>query len=170
MLNKLAMGVPGLALCGPAMAAQWKLQPVASILAGNSHDLHQWVVALVTFIFVGVFGFMFWSIYAHRKAVGHKAAHFHKNVGVEIAWTVIPMIILVIIAWPVAKSVLAHNDASNADSIRSQCIELCGEDQGFLPIVVRVVSTDDYSRWMAAQRKIAAALADDPKRSYGRTN
>ena len=66
-------------------------------------------------IFIGVFGFMFYSIYAHRKSVGHKAAQFHENTVVEILWTAIPAVILVVIAWPTTKVVVAQKDTSNPD-------------------------------------------------------
>jgi len=113
MLKKLVMGVLGFALCGLAMAAEWNLQPAASKVAADSHWLHEAIVVLVLVLFVGVFGFMFWSCYAHRKSVGHKAANFHQHLGVEIAWTAIPLIILVSIAWPVTKTVIAQKDTSN---------------------------------------------------------
>ena len=241
---------------GSAEAVPWNLQPAASRLAEDIHGLHEWVMVLVTVIFVGVFGFMFWSVYAHRKSVGHKAAQFHENTTVEIIWTVIPLIILVVIAWPVTKTVIAQKDTSNADitvkvtgyqwkwgydyikgegegisfvstlstprdqiegrapkgehyllevdnemvvpigkkvrmlttaadvihswwmpafgakqdaipgfirdlwfkadktgTFRSQCVELCGKDHGFMPIVVRVVSAEDYTKWVAEQKK-----------------
>jgi len=115
MLKKLVMGVLGMALCGLAMAAEWNLQPAASKLAADIQWLHEAVMVLVLVLFVGVFGFMFWSCYAHRKSVGHKAANFHQHFGVEIAWTAIPLIILVIIAWPVTKTVIAQKDSSDAD-------------------------------------------------------
>ena len=70
---------------------------------------------LVTVIFIGVFSFMFWSIYAHRKSKGHKAEQFHENVTVEILWTVIPAIILIAIVVPVTKVVIAQKDTSSAD-------------------------------------------------------
>ena len=113
MLKKLVVGVLGLALCGLAMAAESNLQPAASKLAADIHWVHEAVMILVIVLFVGVFGFMFWSCYAHRKSVGHKAANFHQHLGVEIAWTAIPLIILVSIAWPVTKTVIAQKDTSN---------------------------------------------------------
>ncbi len=116
MLRKLGLGALGLALCGLATAAEWNLQPAASKLAADIHWLHEAVMVLVLVLFVGVFGCMFWSCYAHRKSVGHKGANFHQHLGVEIAWTAIPLIILVIIAWPVTKSVIAQQDTSNADN------------------------------------------------------
>jgi cytochrome c oxidase subunit 2 len=105
----------GALLSGTAMAAEWNLQPPASPIAADIHNVHEYVMLLVTVIFVGVFSFMFWSIYAHRKSKGHKAAQFHENVTVEILWTVIPALILIAIVVPVTKVVIAQKDTSNPD-------------------------------------------------------
>ena len=269
MLKKLMLGALGLALCGVAMAAEWNLQPAASKLAADIHWLHEAVMVLVIVLFVGVFGFMFWSCYAHRKSVGHQASQFHENTTIEILWTVIPAIILVIIAVPVTKVVIAQKDTSNPDvtikvtgmqwkwgydyvkgegegisfvstlstpreqiegrapkgehyllevdnemvvplgkkvrvlttaadvvhswwvpafgakqdaipgfirdiwfradkvgTYRSQCVELCGKDHGFMPIVVRVVSAEDYSKWVGEQKVLSAKSADDETKAY----
>jgi len=56
--------------------------------------------------------------------------------------------------------------AEKTGTFRSQCVELCGKDHGFMPIVVRVVSAEDYTKWVAGQKKLAAASADDPDRNY----
>jgi cytochrome c oxidase subunit II len=269
MLKKLMLGALGLALCSAALAAEWNLQPAASKLAADIHWLHEAVMLLVIVLFVGVFGFMFWSCYAHRKSVGHKASQFHENTTVEILWTVIPAIILVIIAVPVTQVVIAQKDTSNADltikvtgmqwkwaydyvkgegegvsfvsalstprdqiegrapkgehyllevdnemvvpvgkkvrvlttaadvvhswwvpafgakqdaipgfirdlwfkadktgTYRSQCVELCGKDHGFMPIVVRVVPQEDYTKWVGARKALAAKSADDETKAY----
>ena len=105
----------GAALSGTAMAATWNLQPPATVIASDIHSLHEYVMLLVTVIFVGVFGFMFWAIFAHRKSKGHKAEQFHENVTVEILWTVIPAIILIAIVVPATKVVIAQKDTSNPD-------------------------------------------------------
>jgi cytochrome c oxidase subunit 2 len=269
MLKKLMVGALGLALCSAALAVEWNLQPAASKVAADIHWLHEAVMILVLVLFVGVFGFMFWSCYAHRKSVGHKAAQFHENTTVEILWTVIPSIILVIIAVPVTKVVIAQKDTSSpeltvkvtgmqwkwaydylkgegegisfvsalstpreqiegkaakgqnyllevdremvvpvgkkvrvlttaADVIhawwipafgakqdaipgfirdiwfkadktgvyRGQCTELCGKDHGFMPIVVRVVSAEDYTKWVGEQKALASKAADDDTKDY----
>jgi len=98
-----------------AHALEWNLQPPASPIAADVHGLHEYVMVLVIVIFVGVFGVMFWSVYAHRKSKGHKAAQFHENTTVEMLWTVIPFIILIFVAWPATKTVIAQKDTSNAD-------------------------------------------------------
>ncbi len=269
MLKKLMLGALGLALCSAALAAEWNLQPAASKLAADIHWLHEAVMLLVIVLFVGVFGFMFWSCYAHRKSVGHQASQFHENTTVEILWTVIPAIILVVIAVPVTKVVIAQKDTSHPDvtikvtgmqwkwaydyvmgegegisfvsalstprdqiegrapkgehyllevdnelvvpvgkkvrvlttaadvvhswwvpafgakqdaipgfirdiwfkadktgTFRSQCVELCGKDHGFMPIVVRVVAQEDYTKWVGEKKALAAKSADDDTKAY----
>ena len=105
----------GLLVSGSALAIEWNLQPAGSRLAADIHWLHEAVMVLCTAIFVGVFGFMFWACYAHRKSKGHQAAQFHENTTVEILWTVIPAVILVGIAWPTTRVLVAQKDTSNPD-------------------------------------------------------
>jgi len=269
MLKKLFLGALGLALCGLAVAAQWNLQPAASKVAADIHWVHEMVMVLVLVLFAGVFGFMFWSCYAHRKSIGHQAEQFHENTTVEILWTMVPALILVLIAWPVTKVVIAQKDTSNPEltikvtgiqwkwaydylkgegegisfvstlatpraqiegreakgenyllevdnelvvpvgkkvrmlttaadvvhswwvpafgakqdaipgfirdlwftatrtgTYRSQCVELCGKDHGFMPIVVRVVSREDYTKWVGEQKALAAKASADETRSF----
>ena len=255
----------GLTFSGLALALEWNLQPAASRLAAEIQDLHEYVMVLCAAIFVGVFGFMFWSVYAHRKSKGHQAEQFHENTTVEMLWTVIPAIILVIIAWPATRLVVAQKDTAAADLtikvtgiqwkwaydyidgegegisfistlttpreqiegrqakgehyllevdnelvvpvnrkiriittaadvihawwvpafgvkqdaipgflrdtwfraaktgvFRGQCAELCGKEHGFMPVVVRVVSQEDYSKWVGDKKQALVAQADDP--------
>jgi cytochrome c oxidase subunit 2 len=265
----LAAGILALAVAGSAWALEWNLQPAATQLADDIHDLHEYVMALIVLIFVGVFGVMFYSVFAHRKSQGHKAANFHENTTVEIIWTIIPLLILVVIAWPATRAVIAQKDTSNSDMTikvtgyqwkwgydylkgegegisfmsqlatprdqiegkaakgehyllevdnelvvpvgkkvrilttaadvihawgipafgakqdaipgfirdihfraqkvgvyRGQCVELCGKEHGFMPIVVRVVSAADYAAWVGEQKKKIAAAADDPTKVF----
>ena len=269
MLKKLGLVALLAAVSGLAAAAEWNLQPAATKMAADIHWLHEMVMVLVIVLFVGVFGFMFWSCYAHRKSIGHKAAQFHENTTVEIIWTVIPAIILVLIAWPVTKVVIAQKDTTQADLTvkvtgmqwkwgydyikgegegisfvstlatpraqienreakgenyllevdnemvvpagkkvrvlttaadvihawwipafgakqdavpgfirdtwfradqpgvyRGQCTELCGKDHGYMPIVVRVVSAEDYSKWVGERKALAARAAEDDTKDY----
>ena len=260
---------PGLTFSGLALALEWNLQPAASQLAAEIQDLHEYVMFLCTAIFVGVFGFMFWSVYAHRKSKGHQAEEFHENTTVEMLWTVIPAIILVIIAWPATRVVVAQKDTTAADLtikvtgiqwkwaydylkgegegirlistlatsreqiegrqakgehyllevdnelvvpvnrkirvittaadvihswwvpafgakqdaipgflrdtwfraektgvFRGQCAELCGKEHGFMPVVVRVVSQEDYSKWVGDKKRALVVQADDPSKKW----
>lgn len=259
----------GLSFSSLALALEWNLQPAGSKLAADIHELHEYVMILCTAIFVGVFGFMFWSVYAHRKSKGHQAEQFHENTTVEMLWTVIPALILILIAWPATRVVVAQKDTSNPDltikvtgyqwkwgydyikgegegisfvstlstpreqienlapkgehyllevdnelvvplgkkvrilttaadvihswwmpafgakqdaipgfirdlwfrpektgTFRSQCVELCGKEHGFMPIVVRVVTQEEYSKWVSEKKKALAAIADDPNKEF----
>ncbi|HJS78573.1 MAG TPA: cytochrome c oxidase subunit II [Burkholderiales bacterium] len=237
-------------------------------MAQDIDTLHQVIMWIIVVIFVGVFGFMFYACYAHRKSIGHKAAQFHENTTVELLWTVIPALILIVIAWPVTKVVIAQKDTSAPDLTikvtgyqwkwgydylrgegegisftsmlatpreqidgkapkgenyllevdhemvvpvgkkirvittaadvvhawwipalgakqdaipgflrdtwfraeqagiyRGQCTELCGKEHAFMPIVVRVVSQPEYTKWVGEQKALASKAADDDTKS-----
>ena len=255
-------GLAGLGICGSARALEWYFREPGSRLASDIDWLHQLVMWLIIVIFAVVFGAMFYACYAHRKSKGHKAEQFHENTTVELIWTVVPAIILVAIAWPATKVVIAQKDTSAPDltikvtgyqwkwgydyvkgegegisflstlatpraqiegrepkgehyllevdnelvvpigkkvrvittaadvvhswwvpsfgakqdaipgflrdlwfrpektgTFRSQCVELCGKEHGFMPIVVRVVSAEDYTQWVAQFKEKAEKSA-----------
>ena len=265
----LRLLVLGATMFLPAIAMaelQWNLKPSNTEIGGTIHDLHTLVMIIITIIFVGVFGFMFYAIVKHRKSVGHKAAQFHESTTVEIIWTIIPVFILIGMAWPATKALLTLRDTSSPDmtikvtgyqwkwgyeylddgiqfystlatpreqiegteakgenyllevdkplvvpvgkkvrilttaadvlhawfvpqlsikqdaipgfirdtwfkaehtgTFRGQCAELCGAEHGFMPIVVNVVSEDDYKTWVAQQKAGAAAAAYEPGKTY----
>jgi cytochrome c oxidase subunit 2 len=262
-------GLAGLAASGAAHAVAWYFQSPASRIAADIDALHQIVMWLIIAIFVAVFGAMFYACYAHRKSRGHRAEQFHENTVVELVWTVVPAIILVAIAWPATKVVIAQKDTSAPDvtvkvtgyqwkwgydyvkgegegisflstlatpraqiegkepkgqnyllevdnemvvpvgkkirvittaadvihawwipafgakqdaipgflrdtwfraeqpgTYHGQCTELCGKEHGFMPIVVRVVSAEDYSKWVGERKQAMAAAADDPNKKW----
>ena len=253
---------------GPAVH-QFNLQPAATKIAEEQGWLHWFMLIICTVIFIAVFGVMFYSIFKHRKSLGHKPADFHESVKVEIAWTVVPFIIVILMALPATKAVVAQKDTSNADLTikatgyqwkwgydylkgegegisflstlttpreqinnqapksttylievdnevvvpvnrkvrivttandvihswmipafgvkqdaipgfvrdtwfkaekvgvyRGQCAELCGKEHAFMPIVVRVVSDADYTKWVDGKKKEMAAKADDPSKVW----
>jgi len=223
---------------------------------------------------VAVFGVMFYSIWKHRKSVGHKAANFHESTAVEIAWTIVPFLIVIGLALPATKVLVAQKDTTGADltikatgmqwkwgydyikgegegigfistldsthramsnnggpkkgeapddyllkvdnplvvpvgkKIRiittandvihawmvpafgvkqdaipgfvrdtwfraekvgdfyGQCAELCGKEHAYMPIHVKVVSGEDYAKWVSGKVKEAAAKADDPSKVW----
>jgi len=106
----LGAGMPGL-----AAALERTLQPAVSSFAHDFHGLHEYVMLFATVLFVGVFGFMFYSVVAHRNSKRYKAKQFHENTTVEIIWTVFPAMMLVVIAWPAAKTVVAQKNTSNPE-------------------------------------------------------
>lgn len=227
--------------------------------------LHWMMLIICLVIFVGVFGVMFYSIWAHRKSKGAKPATFHENVGIEIAWTVIPFLIVIGMALPATRTVVAMKDTSGADMTikvtgyqwqwgyeyldgpatgvellsvlstpraqiqnlepkgefylmevdqpvvvpigqkvrvvvtaadvihswmvpdlgvkqdaipgflrdtwfraekvgmyRGQCAELCGKDHAFMPIVVHVMSQEDFAVWAAEQQAKMAGVVLEP--------
>ncbi len=99
---------------GPAVN-QLDLHPPASQIALQQQWLHNFMLIICLVIFVAVFGVMFYSILKHRKSVGAKPANFHESVGVEIAWTIVPFIIVVVMGAMATRTVVAMKDTSNAD-------------------------------------------------------
>ena len=91
---------------GPAVN-QLNLHPPVTKIAEDIHWLNMFMLIVCLVIFVLVFGVMFYSILKHRKSLGHKAATFHESVAVEIAWTVVPFIIVILMALPATKTVVA---------------------------------------------------------------
>ena len=99
---------------GPAVR-QLNLHPAASKIAEQQDWLHWYMMIICLVIFVAVFSVMFYSIWKHRKAAGHKAANFHESTAVEIAWTVVPFLIVIAMALPATKVVVAQKDTTSAD-------------------------------------------------------
>ena len=99
---------------GPAVRQLNFAAPVTKIME-DIHWLHWFMMIICTVIFVVVFGAMLYSIIKHRKSVGHKPASFHESTTVEIIWTIIPLIIVIGMALPATKTVVAMKDTTNAD-------------------------------------------------------
>lgn len=104
-------------LAGTAQAAEarYNLQTPVTQIAEQVYDLHTIMMIVCLIIFMVVFGVMFYSVYAHRKSKGAVAAQWHENTTVEILWTIVPVFILLGMAWPATKTVLAMKDTSNPD-------------------------------------------------------
>jgi cytochrome c oxidase subunit II len=99
---------------GPAVN-QLNLGPAVTGIAAEQAWLHWFMLILCTVIFVAVFAVMFYSIWKHRKSKGYKAANFHESVTVEIIWTIVPFVIVILMALPATKVVVAMKDTTNAD-------------------------------------------------------
>jgi cytochrome c oxidase subunit 2 len=104
-----------LPLALPAKAVQYNLQTPVTPIAHQIYDLHTWILLVCLFIFVVVFGFMFYALFKHRKSVGHQAANFHHNTKIEVIWTLIPFLILIGIAYPTTQTVFAMRNMEEAD-------------------------------------------------------
>ena len=102
-------------LPGGPKVNQLDLHPPVTRIAAEQQWLHYFMLVICTVIFVAVFGVMFYSIVKHRKSRGAVAANFHESTTVEIVWTVIPFIIVILMALPATKVVVAMKDTSAAD-------------------------------------------------------
>jgi cytochrome c oxidase subunit II len=99
---------------GPAVN-QLDLHPPITDIAADQRWLHYFMLVICTVIFLGVFGVMFYSIFKHRKSKGAKSANFHESTTVEIVWTIVPFVIVIGMALPATKVVVAMKDTSAAD-------------------------------------------------------
>jgi cytochrome c oxidase subunit II len=87
----------------------------ATRIAEEQSWLHWFMLITCFVIFVAVFSVMFYSIWKHRKSKGHKPANFHESVTVEVIWTIVPFLIVIGMALPATKVLVASKDTSNAD-------------------------------------------------------
>ncbi|NHZ62126.1 cytochrome c oxidase subunit II [Massilia genomosp. 1] len=113
----ISASIPALAapVEGRPVDYQLNLQMPVTKIASEINDLHTWMMIVCLVIFVAVFGVMFYSVFKHRRSLGHKPATFHESTAVEIAWTVVPFLIVIVMALPATKTVVAMKDTSNAD-------------------------------------------------------
>lgn len=100
---------------GSAMSSKYNFPEPQTTIAQQIYDQHIFVLWICLFIFIAVFGVMGYSIVKHRKSVGYKAANFHHSTAVEVIWTAIPCLILVVMAWPATKTVIAMKDTTESD-------------------------------------------------------
>ena len=270
-IKSLVVGVTAmvvLAVADPA-SAEWGLNlptPVTPI-GEEILNLHNLIMLICAIIFVGVFGVMFYSLYAHRKSKGHEASQFSHSTKAEIIWSVIPALILIGMAVPSTIALIHMEDTTEADmtvkvtgyqwkwrydyiesgvffysnlstpraqilnleekgpdyllevdkelvlpvgkkvrflitandvihawwipemavkkdaipgfinevwariekpgTYRGQCAELCGKDHGFMPIVVRAVSEQEFDAWIA-DKLAEQALNEDSERTWSK--
>ncbi len=97
--------------------ADWQLNlsPGVSPVSHDIYGLHMTILWICVVIGIGVFGVMIYSMLYHRKSLGVKAAHFHEHLWVELTWTFIPLIILIIMAVPATRVLIHMNDESEPD-------------------------------------------------------
>lgn len=100
-----------------AFAAEMPLNMTQGVteISQQVYDLHMTIFYICCGIGLVVFGAMFWSILRHRKAKGVQPAQFHESTKVELLWTAIPVLILIGMAVPATKTLLAMEDTSKAD-------------------------------------------------------
>ena len=99
---------------GPAVN-QLNFAPPVTKIAEEQHWLHWFMMAICTVIFIVVFGVMFYSILKHRKSVGHKSQELAEPIWVELGWTIVPLLIVIGMALPATKVLVAQKDTTNSD-------------------------------------------------------
>ena len=99
---------------GPAVN-QLNFAEPATKIAEQQHWLHWFMMIICAVIFVAVFGVMFYSILKHRKSVGHRSQELPEPIWVELGWTIVPLLIVIGMALPATKVLVAQKDTTNAD-------------------------------------------------------
>ena len=115
-MGRVFSGV-SLALFASFTAAQNQvnMSPGVTEIGADIFELHMLIMWICVVIGVAVFAVMFYSIYAHRKSRGHEASQFHESTKVEIAWTVVPFLILIAMAVPATSTLLEVYDNDEAE-------------------------------------------------------
>jgi cytochrome c oxidase subunit 2 len=94
---------------------QLNMTPGVTDISHKVYDLHMLIFKICVVICIGVFAVLIYSIIKHRKSRGAEPASFHESTTVEIIWTTIPFLILVGMAVPATKTLLALEDTRDAD-------------------------------------------------------
>ena len=105
------------ALMSPMAFAQNQVNMSQGVteIGADIFELHMLIMWICVFIGIAVFAVMFYSIYAHRKSKGHQASQFHESTKVEVAWTVVPFLILIAMAVPATSTLLEVYDNDEAE-------------------------------------------------------
>ena len=117
-INRLFSLIIATLLLIPNIAfAELKLNMTEGVtsISQEVYDLHMLVLWIVTIVGIGVFAVIIYSLINHRKSKGAVAAQFHESTTVEVIWTVVPLVVLVLIAIPATKTLLKIEDTSNPD-------------------------------------------------------
>lgn len=115
--RSLRWSLPTLLLAATVEATEMPLNMTKGVteISQQVYDLHMTIFWICCVIGAVVFGIMFWSIVRHRKARGVQPAQFHESTKVEILWTAIPVLILIVMAIPATKTLIAMEDTTEAD-------------------------------------------------------
>jgi len=111
------VALPGFAFAAEGSAGQSVLNMTRGVtpVSHEVYEIHMYMFWICVVIGIGVFGYMLWALVFHRKSVGHKSAQFHEHLGAEIAWTVVPFVLLIFMAIPATKTLKNVYDFSEAE-------------------------------------------------------
>ena len=98
-------------------AQRWQvnMSPGVTEVGAKIYELHMWAFWVCVVIGVVVFAVMFYSVFTHRKSLGAKPEDFHESTAVEIAWTVVPFLILVVLAFPATTTLIDIYDFDDTE-------------------------------------------------------
>jgi cytochrome c oxidase subunit 2 len=91
------------------------MTPGVSDISHEVYHLHMLIFEICVVICAAVFAVLIYSIINHRKSKGAKPASFHESTTIEIIWTTIPFLILVGMAVPATRTLLALEDTRHSD-------------------------------------------------------
>ncbi len=121
-LRKTSIGIAG--VVGGSVISAWReasadwelnMRQGVTEISQQVYNLHMYILWISVIIGILVFGVMFWSIWRHRKSRGAQASQFHHSTTVEIIWTIIPVFILVGMAIPATRTLIAMEDTASPD-------------------------------------------------------
>ncbi|MFT4711799.1 MAG: cytochrome c oxidase subunit 2 [Candidatus Azotimanducaceae bacterium] len=97
--------------------ADWtvNMREGVTAISREVYSLHMTIFWVCVVIGVVVFGVMILSMLLHRKSLGVKPADFHHSTKIEILWTIIPVVILIVMAVPSTRVLSAMYDSTDAD-------------------------------------------------------
>ena len=129
-LSRLSLGIAAMALplLASAQAApagdvepyepvRWQLNmtPGVSQTSHMAYDAHMFALWVCVVIGVLVFGAMAVAMFKFRKSKGAVPARFSHNTTAEIIWTIVPVILLVVMAWPATAKLIAEYDTRDSE-------------------------------------------------------
>ncbi|MEM9621571.1 MAG: cytochrome c oxidase subunit II [Pseudomonadota bacterium] len=112
---KYTGALASLLVTGMVWADELNMPVGVTDISRQVYDLHMTIFTVCCIIGAGVFGVMFWSIVQHRRSIGAEAASFHESTRLEIAWTIVPTLILIAMAVPATQVLIAMYDTGGED-------------------------------------------------------
>ncbi len=116
MIQKSFLSLLALCLAGTARA-EWTINMPRGItdLSVETYNTHMLIFWWCVAIGVAVFGVMIVALFKHRKSKSVKPATFSHSTTAEVIWTAIPVIILMLIAVPIAETMVKLEDSRDPD-------------------------------------------------------
>ncbi len=115
LLKTVLIGIFAAALMWPALDPAHNMRVGVTDISRQVYDLHNTIFLICVVIGIVVFGVMFYAIFNHRKSLGAEPAKWHDSFWLEVGWTVVPFVILVVMAVPSTLVLRALYDTTDSD-------------------------------------------------------